>query len=94
MESIGKVRKLFSKGAIEILLYLERTGGARYQEILNQHFTGSRETFSRRLSELESLNLIRREIEDARPPKVFYRLSKKGKDVVNHLRCIIDLLKK
>jgi len=93
MRLTEKVRKLFGKGAIQILFYLEKTGEARYQEILNQHFTGSRETFSRRLLELESLGLIIREIEDSRPPKVIYKLSREGKEVVSHLRSIIDLLK-
>ena len=92
MTASEKARKLFGKGAIEILIYLEKTGPARYQQILNQRFTGSRETFSRRLSELESLDLIVRDIKKTRPPKVFYHLSEKGKKVVSHLRSIIDLL--
>lgn len=87
-----KVRKLFGKGAIEILFFVRKTGGARYQEILNQNFTGSRETISRRLVELESLNLIVREVEKTRPPKVTYRLSGKGEKVVDRLKVVLEVL--
>ena len=87
-----EVRKLFGKGAIEILFFVSKTGGARYQEILNQNFTGSRETISRRLLELESLKLIVREVKETRPPKVVYRLSQKGQKVVDHLKAISEVL--
>lgn len=89
---VRKIRTLFGKGAIEILFFVGRTGGARYQEILDQNFAGSRETISNRLVELESLELIVREVKETRPPKVVYRLSPKGQKVVDHLKTISDML--
>ncbi len=86
-------RIFFRAGAVEILSFLDKKGETRHNEILKQDFVKSRETFSRRLHELEELNLIRRTILDTKPPGVMYSLTNKGKETKKLLAQLEKVLK-
>ncbi len=85
-------RTFFKVGSVEILRFLDKVGRARHNEILKQNFVGSRETFARRLRELEELGLIKRTILHLRPPGVSYSLTKKGKRVIILLNNLEEIL--
>ncbi|MEE8168617.1 MAG: winged helix-turn-helix transcriptional regulator [Candidatus Hydrothermarchaeales archaeon] len=85
-------RNFFKVGSVEILRFLDTVGEARHNKILNQNFVESRETFARRLRELEELELIKRKILHLRPPGVSYSLTKKGKRVIILLNDLEEIL--
>ena len=80
-----KVRFLFRKGAIDVILYLNQVDKAGYYEIYKQGFVVSRQTFSNLLKTLERRSVISREVIESRPPRVDYRLTEKGKKVAKCL---------
>lgn len=86
-------RSFFKVGTVEILFFLGDVGEARYNEILKHGFVGSRETFARRMKELESLSLIVRRVVGTRPPGVSYRLTSKGERVVSLLKELEKVIK-
>ncbi len=86
-------RTFFRAGAVEILRFLDEKGEVRHNEILKQDFVKSRETFSKRLHELEELNLIRRTVLDTKPPGVVYSLTGKGKETKKLLDRLEGILK-
>jgi DNA-binding HxlR family transcriptional regulator len=83
-----KTHFLFGKGVIETLFYVSKVGKAGYYELYKQNFVVSRQTFSSMLKMLEEKGIIDRRIVEARPPRVEYRLTEKGKKVVEVLRTL------
>ena len=82
---MNKSRFLFKKGAIDIILYLNKVGRARYYETYKQNFVVSRQTFSNLLKLLEKKGIVSREVIENRPPRVEYGLTEKGKIVAGIL---------
>ena len=83
-----KSRFLFRKGAIEIILYLDKLEKAGYYEIYKQNFVVSRQAFAKLMKELENKEIVDREVVDSHPPRVNYSLNEKGKalsDILNKL---------
>lgn len=92
MSNLSELRTFFRAGAVEILRFLDKKGNVRHNEILKQDFVRSRETFSRRLHELEKLKLIRRSVLNTKPPGVTYSLTKNGREakkLLDHLESVL-----
>ena len=73
-----KLRFLFRKGIIDVILYLEEVDEAGYYEIYKQGFVVSRQTFANLLKLLEEKGIVEREVIDDRPPRVNYSLTENG----------------
>ena len=82
---MNKSRFLFKKGAIDIILYLNKVGKAGYYETYKQNFVVSRATFANLLKLLEKKGIVNREVIENRPPRVEYSLTEKGKIVAGIL---------
>ena len=87
-----KTHFLFGKGVVETLLYVSKVGKAGYYELYKQNFVVSRQTFSSMLKVLEEKGIIDRKIVEARPPRVEYSLTEKGKKVVEILRTLNQVI--
>jgi len=83
---------LFGKGVFETLFYISKVGKAGYYELYKQNFVVSRQTFSSMLKTLEEKGIIDRKIVEARPPRVEYSLTEKGKKVVEILRILNQII--
>ena len=81
----SKVRFLFKKGLIEVILFLDKVDKAGYYEIYKQNFVVSRQTFANLLKKLEKEGIVNRRVVDSRPPRVEYSLTEKGKDIAKTL---------
>ena len=71
---------------IEVILYLDKVGKARYYALYKQDFVVSRQTFANILKKLESEGIVERRIIEARPPMVEYSLTRKGKNIARILK--------
>jgi len=80
-----KSKFLFKKGVIEVIFYLDKVGKGGYYEIYKQNFVVSRQTFANLLKELENKGIVNRKVIEARPPRVEYSLTGKGKRVADIL---------
>ena len=87
-----KLRCLFKKGAVEILLFLDSKGTARYSEIKKQEFVIGDRSLSRLLKELQTYGMIQRETLPTFPVSTQYSLTKKGKRAVKHLKELTKLM--
>ena len=77
---------------VETLFYVSKVGKAGYYELYKQNFVVSRQTFSSMLKALEEKEIIDRKIVEARPPRVEYSLTEKGKKVVEILRTLNQVI--
>lgn len=65
--------------AIDILLLLGDKGELRYSEIKQLgHYT----TVSRRLKDMEKIDIVKRKVKAEYPPKVTYKLTRKGEKLL------------
>ena len=85
-------RFLFRKGVMEVIFYLDKVGKAGYYEIYRQNFVVSRQTFANLLKELEKKGIVSRKVIEARPPRVEYSLTGKGKEIVMILNELNSLI--
>lgn len=65
----------------QVILFLDKVEKAGYYEIYKQNFVVSRQTFANLLKKLEKEGIANRRVVEARPPRVEYSLTKKGKNV-------------
>lgn len=70
-----------------------RVKEAGYYELYKQGFVVSRQTFSKILKMLEEKNIVERKLLDTRPPKVKYRLTKKGLKIAENLQKLNEIIK-
>lgn len=87
-----KIRFLFGKGVIETLFYISKVRKAGYYELYKQNFVVSRQTFAILLRKLENEGIVNRKVIENRPPRVEYSLTEKGKDVVEMLRTLYQVI--
>jgi DNA-binding HxlR family transcriptional regulator len=84
MKETAKIRKLITKrGMLEMLIPLCcSTQPVRYKKfrLLLKGF--SSKTLARRLKELEKAEILKRQAYDEMPPRVEYRLTSKGQELV------------
>lgn len=81
----AKSRFLFGKGVIDVILYLDKVDKAGYYKVYKQNFVVSRQTFANLLKKLEKEGIVNRKVIEARPPRVEYSLTSKGKRVADIL---------
>lgn len=78
------------KWKMHILFWLSEVGTMRYGEIRRALGTITHKMLSERLKELEADGLIIRQEYAQVPPKVEYRLTQDGKDLIPILKLICD----
>jgi len=86
-----RVRALFELSNIEVLFYLHEKSEVRYSELLTK-VVPSRSTLALTLRDLQADGLIERKVEATRPVQTRYRLTPKGRGVVEHLALIKKLV--
>jgi DNA-binding HxlR family transcriptional regulator len=92
-----QLRKLFGKGYIEVLFFIDEKRSVRFSDIrrlcLDSGIVGSRGTVPIILRNLVNQHLIEREVVATRPIQTFYKITELGKQVAHHLRSVKQLLK-
>jgi DNA-binding HxlR family transcriptional regulator len=88
----NKAHILFGKGIIEAILYIEKNEKAGYYELCKQGFVVSRQAFSNLLYVLEENGIADRKLIEARPTRVEYSLTSKGKEIAQLLKRLNTLI--
>lgn len=70
------------------ILYVSHTGAVRFNEFLHALGSIPPATLVQRLADLEEAGVLEREVIDARPPRVEYRLTERGRQ----LRSLVNAL--
>ena len=70
------------------ILYVSNEGAVRFNEFLQALGTIPPATLTQRLADLEKAGILEREVIDSRPPRVEYRLTKRGRE----LRALLSAL--
>lgn len=90
------LRKLFGKGRIDVLFFINGKRSARFADIrkfcLDYGIIGSRGTVSIILRNLTDMKLVERRVATTRPVQTFYEITQLGRQVVGHLKSIKRLL--
>ncbi|HEY6949865.1 MAG TPA: helix-turn-helix domain-containing protein [Nitrososphaeraceae archaeon] len=96
MKETAKVRKLITKrGTIEMLIPLCcSTDAVRYKEFRQLMKGFSSKTLARRLKELENGGILERQAYNEIPPRVEYRLTAKGQELVESIINLLQWMRK
>jgi DNA-binding HxlR family transcriptional regulator len=70
------------------ILYVSHEGAVRFNEFLQALGSIPPATLTQRLADLEDAGILEREVIDARPPRVEYRLTERGRQ----LRSMVNAL--
>jgi DNA-binding HxlR family transcriptional regulator len=70
------------------ILYVSHDGAVRFNEFLQALGSIPPATLAQRLTDLEEAGVLEREVIDARPPRVEYRLTERGRQ----LRALVNAL--
>ena len=63
------------------ILYVSHEGAVRFNEFLQALGNIPPATLAQRLADLETAGILEREVIDARPPRVEYRLTERGRQL-------------
>jgi len=79
------------KGFQEILFHIDKVGSMHYNEVLRyafeQHLIESRASVTTMLNSLTGMGLLDRTVmTNTKPIRTTYKLSKKGRNILHHLR--------
>ena len=77
-EEIRQAAELLERRWTVSILWASHEGAVRFNEFLQVLGTVPPATLTTRLSELEEAGVLEREVIDARPPRVEYRLTPRG----------------
>ncbi len=96
MKETAKIRKLITKrGTIEMLIPLCcSTDPVRYKEFRHLLKGFSSKTLARRLKELEKGGILQRQAYNEIPPRVEYRLTSKGQELVESIINLLQWMRK
>jgi len=96
MKETAKIRKLITKrGTIEMLIPLCcSTDPVRYKEFTHLLKGFSSKTLARRLKELEKGGILQRQAYNEIPPRVEYRLTSKGQELVESIISLLQWMRK
>ena len=96
MNETAKLRKIITKrGTLEILIPLCcTTTSVRYIKFRNTLKGFSSKTLAKRLKELEKGGILERHAYNEIPPRVEYRLTKKGQELVESVIYLLNWMKK
>ena len=88
-EQVRRAADLLERRWTVSILYVSHEGGAvRFNEFQQALGSIPPATLTQRLADLEEAGILEREVIDARPPRVEYRLTERGRQ----LRSLIDAL--
>ena len=96
MKETAKIRKLITKrGTIEMLIPLCcSTNSVRYKEFKQLLIGFSSKTLARRLKELEKGGILERNAYNEIPPRVEYKLTRKGQELVESIINLLQWMRK
>ena len=96
MKETAKVRKLITKrGTMEMLIPLCcSTNPVRYKKFRQLLKGFSSKTLARRLKELEMGGILKRQAYNEIPPRVEYRLTAKGQELVESIINLLQWMRK
>ena len=96
MKETVKLRKIITKrGTLEILIPLCcTTTPVRYLKFRNTMKGFSSKTLAKRLKELDESGILERQAYDEIPPRVEYRLTNKGQELVESVIYLLNWMKK
>ena len=83
------LKVLGAKGAFEVLVYLDVHETAQYRDLMEFVNTP---TLNTRLRQLLTFNLVSHHLERVETRKEWYELTEKGKEVVNHLKAVMEMV--
>jgi DNA-binding HxlR family transcriptional regulator len=89
-EEVRRAADLLERRWLLSVLWAAHSGAVRFNEFLQALGRVPPRTLAQRLSELEAAGVLERRVFDARPPRVEYRLTEKGK----RLGAIVDALER
>src|SRR3954470_1133093 len=87
-EEVRRAADLLERRWAVSILYVSHEGAVRFNEFLQALGTIPPATLTQRLADLEEAGIFEREVIDARPPRVEYRLTERGRQ----LRSIMNAL--
>src|SRR5438094_4385017 len=87
-DEIRRVADLLERRWTVSILYASHTGAVRFNEFLQTLGTIPPATLTQRLTDLERAGVLERTVIDARPPRVEYRLTARGRQ----LRTLVNAL--
>lgn len=86
----GFLNELSKKGFYEVLEHIDETGSMHYNDVLRYAFehklVKSRASITIILNGLTDLGLLERTVENTRPMRTTYNVTKKGKAILNYLK--------
>ena len=96
MKETAKIRKLITKrGTLEMLIPLCcSTNSVRYKQFRELLKGFSSKTLARRLKELEKGGILERQAYNEIPPRVEYRLTSKGQELVEAIISLLQWMRK
>jgi DNA-binding HxlR family transcriptional regulator len=96
MKETAKLRKIITKrGTLEILIPLCcTTSSVRYIKFRNTMKGFSSKTLAKRLKELDESGILERQAYNEIPPRVEYRLTNKGQELVESVIQLLNWMKK
>jgi DNA-binding HxlR family transcriptional regulator len=80
-EEVRRAANLLERRYMVSILYASHSGAVRFNEFLQALVGVPPSTLTARLGELERAGIFEREVIDARPPRVEYRLTERGKQL-------------
>jgi DNA-binding HxlR family transcriptional regulator len=87
-EEVGRAGNLRERRWTVSILYVSHEGAVRFNEFLQALGSIPPATLAQRLVDLEEAGVLEREVVDARPPRVEYRLTDRGRE----LRSLVNAL--
>jgi DNA-binding HxlR family transcriptional regulator len=90
-EEVRAVSDLLERRWLLSVLYAAHSGALRFNEFKQILGSIPPRTLAQRLSELEDAGLLDRTVVDARPPRVEYRLTEKGRAFGSVVRALARL---
>jgi DNA-binding HxlR family transcriptional regulator len=90
-EEVRRAAGLLERRWLLSVLYAAHSGALRFNEFKQILGEVPPRTLAQRLSELEEAGLLDRTVIDARPPRVEYRLTRKGREFGSVVRALTQL---
>jgi DNA-binding HxlR family transcriptional regulator len=87
-EEVRRTADLLERRWAVSILYVSHEGAVRFNEFLQALGSIPPATLAQRLADLEAAGILEREVIDARPPRVEYRLTERGRE----LRSMVNAL--
>ena len=83
------LKVLGAKGAFDVLVYLDVHGTAQYRDLMEFVNTP---TLNTRLRQFLTFDIISHHLEREETRKEWYELTERGKEVVEHLKAVMEMV--